>query len=165
MAYSQDAVLFPEYRASVDFLHDVGGGFELGGGARRMSFTGGGVGDINVYMASVSKYHGGWQLMGRMYYTPDSRGTKESYQAIGRLTYGPDGANVLGFGYVHGSARDEIRDVADLDVLNANVVVGEMVSSVTRWFGMFTRVSYGNERLTSGDNTRLAVSSASFLKF
>ncbi|MBM3774203.1 MAG: YaiO family outer membrane beta-barrel protein, partial [Acidobacteria bacterium] len=69
LAYSYDAALYPRYRTGADLYQNLGGGFEGSGGFRRLGFGN----KVNIYTASLGKYHGDWLWNGRRRTSPAPR--------------------------------------------------------------------------------------------
>jgi YaiO family outer membrane protein len=162
VAYSQDKVLYPEYRVAFDLNQGIGAGFELSVGARQMAFSE----DVRVYTGAISKYYGNWLFTGRAFVTPDSAGIQRSFHGSFRRTYGPGGGSAIGLRYARGSVRNDIRNLDDLDVLDSDTLNLEMESSIARWLGMSTRAAYGREKLERDPELwRLSVATGIFLRF
>ncbi len=128
-AWAPDGRLYPDYRLAADLYQSLGAGFEGSAGFRRLGF-----GRIaNVYVGTLNKYIGDWLLTGRAFYMPNEAGaTSRAFHGSVRRYFGPDGASFVGARYGHGSAREEIRDVHDVDVLGSDTVAAETRVAVTR---------------------------------
>jgi YaiO family outer membrane protein len=142
--FDPDPVLFPARRIAADLFQSVGGGFELSAGVRTMTFAR----RVNAYTGSVSKYYGNWLFSLRTYVTPDTAGPSQSFHGSFRRYFGSEGHSYVGMRYGHGATREEIRSVNDIEVLNADVVAGELNQILSRRLGFSLSVGYGREELT-----------------
>ncbi|HXG72659.1 MAG TPA: YaiO family outer membrane beta-barrel protein [Gemmatimonadaceae bacterium] len=121
VGFSPDSVLYPEYRVGADVFQSFGQGFEASLGYRRLMFDDA----VNIYVPALSKYAGNYLFTARVFLTPDSLGTLSSLHLETRR-YLTDGVSFVGLRYVHGSYREELRDVNDVGVLDSDGVTFEV---------------------------------------
>ena len=118
-----DKLLFPEQRYAADFYQGVGAGFELSAGFRRLRTAA----DIDTYVGTVNKYVGKWVISARAFYNPDSdAASARSYHGSVRRYFGEDGASYVGGRYSHGFPREDVRNLNDLEVLDADTVAFDL---------------------------------------
>ena len=118
---SVDAILYPTYRAGAHLYQSVGRGIEASIGMSRLGFGRG----INIYVGSLSKYLGTWLLIGQVFVTPHDLGTNASYHLAVRR-YLSD-KEFVGVRVHRGAAKENIRTINDVLVLNASGVSAELV--------------------------------------
>ena len=125
--WAPDQRLYPEYRYAADLFQALGAGFEGSLGFRRLVFSA----KTDIYVATLNKYVGNWLLTSRLFYVPDRTGaTSRSYHGALRRYFGADGTSYVGARYSHGSAREEVRNVNDFEVLRSNTVAGEVSTAL-----------------------------------
>ena len=132
-AFAPSPSLFPEYRVGGDIYQSLRSGFEVSAGYRRLQFTD----SVNIYVGSLTKYHGNWMLTGRVYATPNNLGTSTSVHGIVRH-YNSDGVGYIGVRYGRGAFRDEVRSLNDITLLNSDTFGGEIVlpiGTLELWLG------------------------------
>jgi YaiO family outer membrane protein len=118
-----DGTIYPDWRASAEWFQGFGKGWEGSVGYRRLAFDE----DVDLFTASLGKYVGNWLVQGRVY-VPEG---DTSYQLLARRYFGDDGSYL---GIRAGSAREEIRTVADVVGLDQTDVVAEgRYVSAQRW--------------------------------
>lgn len=114
VAYSPDAILYPEYRYAADLYQSLGAGFEASAGFRRFGFEHA----VNVYVGAFSKYYGSWLFTGRAFVAPDSAGTSTSYQGSVRRYVG-DAGSYVGARFGRGASREGDRVRSDFEVIDS----------------------------------------------
>lgn len=133
--YSPDAVLYPRYRIGADvysgFGHDLG--LEASVGFRRLAFGSG----INIYTATLGKYHGDWLFTWRGFATPDESGISKSASIGARRYIGGDGDYVGVRAGKGSSVFDSVR-VDPLQDLRSVSISSELNKTLrSRWtYGM-----------------------------
>jgi YaiO family outer membrane protein len=142
--FAPDPVLFPEHRLAADIYQSTGAGFEVSAGVRSMVFAE----RVNVYTGSISKYYGNWLFTVRTYITPNTVGASRSFHGSFRRYFGSAGTSFAGLRYGRGSSREEIRDVNDIEVLDADVIAANLSQALSRRLGVSIDASYGREELT-----------------
>jgi YaiO family outer membrane protein len=138
--YAPNARLYPRYRYAGDLYQSLGAGFEGSAGVRHLSFGNG----VNIYSASLSKYHGRWLFTGRVSVTPESAGPARSYLGLARRYFGDAGTHV-GMRYGRGARHDELRNLNDLDVLDSDVIAAETTLVLRNRLELNLSGSYGRE--------------------
>jgi YaiO family outer membrane protein len=120
VGFSQDDVLYPNYRVATDLYQSLGGGFEASAGFRRLGFTT----TTDIYVGTLTKYTGSWMLTGKTLYVPDAQGPEDSvsFHALVRRYIGGSGESYIGAGYSRGFSREELEDRAELLGLDADTV-------------------------------------------
>lgn len=115
---SQDDTLYPNYRVAADIYQSIGHGMEASVGMRRLGFSS----TTDIYVGTLTKYVGNWMLTGKAFAIPDFEGPEDSisYHAVVRRYVRGDGESFLGAGYSRGYSREEVGDVAELALLNAD---------------------------------------------
>ena len=115
---SQDDTLYPNYRVAADIYQSIGHGMEASVGMRRLGFSS----TTDIYVGTLTKYVGNWMLTGKAFAIPDFEGPEDSisYHAVVRRYVKGDGESFLGAGYSRGYSREEVGDVAELALLNAD---------------------------------------------
>ena len=115
---SQDDTLYPNYRVAADLYQSIGHGMEASVGMRRLGFSS----TTDIYVGTLTKYVGNWMLTGKAFAIPDFEGPEDSisYHAVVRRYVKGDGESFLGAGYSRGYSREEVGDVAELALLNAD---------------------------------------------
>ena len=115
---SQDDTLYPNYRVAADLYQSIGYGMEASVGMRRLGFSS----TTDIYVGTLTKYVGNWMLTGKAFAIPDFEGPEDSisYHAVVRRYVKGDGESFLGAGYSRGYSREEVGDVAELALLNAD---------------------------------------------
>ena len=115
---SQDDTLYPNYRVAADIYQSIGRGMEASVGMRRLGFSS----TTDIYVGTLTKYVGNWMLTGKAFAIPDFEGPEDSisYHAVVRRYVKGDGESFLGAGYSRGYSREEVGDVAELALLNAD---------------------------------------------
>jgi YaiO family outer membrane protein len=118
-----DRTLYPETRFSADLYQNIGRGFEVSGGYRRLDF-----GTVtNIYLATLTKYVGNWMLTGKLYHVPGAgRLDSNSGHVVARRYFGSDGTSFVGIGFSHGLNREEIRGLGDLATLDHDTLRGQV---------------------------------------
>jgi YaiO family outer membrane protein len=134
------ANLYPTYRAGAELYQSLGGGFEASVGMSRLGFGRG----INIYIGSLSKYMGSWLFVGHVFVTPHDLGTNASYQAAIRRYL--SGKEYAGVGYHHGAARESMRTINDVLVLNADGVFGDLVLRLGSHVALTCRGAYERQQ-------------------
>jgi YaiO family outer membrane protein len=89
---------------------------------RRLQFTST---RLNVYTASVGRYHKNWYGSLRTYITPGDPRPSVSVQAQVRRYFG-DGERYLSFRYGRGASPFEIRNLNEIGVLDSSSYTGEI---------------------------------------
>ncbi len=113
--FSPDHNIYPQYRLGADIFQSLGDGFEGTVGYRRLGF----VSKANIVTAALSKYYGPWLFTARGFFTPNSLGTSESLQVIGRR-YLRGSGSYLQFRYGYGSTPAEIVSIVDTGILKSS---------------------------------------------
>jgi YaiO family outer membrane protein len=139
-AYSPDAVLYPQYRYAADLYQSLGAGFEGSAGFRRLGFGRG----VNIYVGSLSKYHGNWLFSERVFITPTSAGASRSVHTSFRRYFGDHGTYV-GLRYGHGAWREELLNLNDFEVLSSDVGAAEAAVILKGRLELDLTGSYGRE--------------------
>jgi YaiO family outer membrane protein len=140
---SSNNTLYPKFRVGGDLYQALPGAFEVSGGYRRLEFDP----PVNIYVAALSKYVGDWMFTVRSYYTPDTEGqSSASYHFSGRRYIGTDGRSYIGARYGHGFAREEVRDVTDLAVIDADTVAFESELFIGRDWRAMLNVSLTHQQ-------------------
>lgn len=135
-----DANLYPTYRAAAHIYQSLGEGVEASVGMSRLGFGRG----INIYIGSLSKYLGNWLLMSQVFVTPHELGTNASYHvAIRRYLSDKE---YVGLRYHHGAAKENIRTINDVLVLNADGLSGELVILLGSHVALTCRGAYENQQ-------------------
>jgi YaiO family outer membrane protein len=127
LGYSPDARLYPRFRFGADLFQSLGRGFEGSGGMRRLSFAS----PVNIYTASLAKYHGNWLFHTRLYLTPGAAGASHSTHFSARRYFG-DGAQYIAVRFARGNAPVETRTLADVGILNSTGLYSEIDKSIGR---------------------------------
>lgn len=158
--FSPDQILYPKYRVGAHLYQSLGKGFEGSIGMNRLGFGDG----INIYIGSLSKYIGSWLLIGQVFVTPKTVGTNASYHAAFRR-YLTD-KEYFGLRYHYGSAKEEIRTINDILILNAQGVSGEMVLLLGRRIDLTFRGGYDDqERFGNANLKQYSASAQMFYRF
>ncbi len=115
---SQDDALFPNYRVAADLYQSLGRGYEASVGFRRLAFSSA----TDIYLGTLTKYHGNWMITGKVYSVPDFEGAEDSlsYHGLVRRYIRGDGESFLTAGYSRGFSREELSDSAELRQLDAD---------------------------------------------
>lgn len=142
-------MLYPDYRLGVDVYQTLGAGFEGSVGYRRLGFDDA----VNMYVPSLSKYAGNYLLTARAFFIPDAAGTSRSIHLSARR-YLADGSSYMGFRYSKGSTREEIRDLNDVSVLDADALAAEGNLKLTPRIGVNVVAAYGQEERVARPETR-----------
>lgn len=123
-----DRRLYPKNRVSLDVYQSLGRGIEVSAGFRQLNFTD----RTNIYLGTVTKYHGNWMVTGKAFVVPDeATGDSWSYHAQVRRYMGSTGRTYLGAGYSHGFSREEPRGEGDLISVDADTLRGQAEVDVT----------------------------------
>ena len=135
-----NANLYPTYRAGAHLYQSLGRGYEASIGMSRLGFGSG----INIYIGSLSKYIGNWLLISQVFITPHDFGTNASYHlAIRRYLSDKE---YVGVRVHHGAAKEEIRTINDVLVLNAEGVSAEAVFLVGSHMALSCRAEYESQQ-------------------
>jgi YaiO family outer membrane protein len=86
---------------------------------------------VNIYTASLGKYHGNWLFDTRVYLTPGSAGTPHSAHLSARRYFG-SGSEYIGVRVGRGNSPVETRTLADIGILNSTGVYAEINKSMAR---------------------------------
>jgi YaiO family outer membrane protein len=131
LGVSPEALLYPQHRVAFDLYQGLGRGVEVSAGYRRLEFTDA----THIYVFTLTKYVGTWMTTGKVYHVP-GKGTVDptSYHGMVRRYFGADGTSFIGFGYGHGTSREEVRSLGDLVTIAFGTVRGQVDVAVTsRW--------------------------------
>jgi len=120
--YSPEGVLYPTFRAGAELYQDLGRGYEASAGLRRLQFS---TARINVYTASLGRYHSNWYSSARTFITPVNSKPSASVQLQVRRYFG-DPERYAGFRYGRGAAPIEIRSLNEVGILDSNSYAGEL---------------------------------------
>ena len=103
--------------------------FSLEGSAgyRRLAFSQ----RVNVYTASLAKYHSKWLVAARGYQIPALTGSGRTLQFSGRRFFRAS-ASYLEMRYSTGASPDELRSINDIQVLSANTVSANLRLRLSR---------------------------------
>lgn len=145
--WSPDSVLYPSYRFGFDIYQSLPRGFEISAGYRRLGFTE----DVNIYVATASKYWRSWLFSGRIFVTPGVDGTGTSYSVAAR-NYVGNGLAYYGFRYAWGRSPEEIRDLNTLAILHSQTISAELSWPLRRGWSIEGRTSYGVEDRVNRDD-------------
>jgi YaiO family outer membrane protein len=147
VGYAPDPRLYPKYRSAFDLYQSLGRGYEVSGGARYLDFDT----PTQIYVATLSKYIGNWMLTGKVYRVP-AEGDLDSTSYYGgfRRYFGSDGTSYIGLTYGHGLSQEEVRNVADLQLLHADSVRQEMDWLFHSRFRFFAYGGISRQDQTSG---------------
>ena len=127
--YAPRKVLYPGYRLAADLYQSLGAGFEGSIGYRRLGFST----PTDIYVVTINKYVGNWLLTGKGFYLPDQTGaSSRSFHGSFRRYFGAEGTSYVGARYSHGSAREEIRDIHDFEVLGSDTIAAEWQADIGR---------------------------------
>jgi YaiO family outer membrane protein len=148
-ALSPDGRLFPDYRVGVDLHQRLPRGFEISMGFRRLAFTE----PVNIYVPAVSRYAGNYLFAARVFVTPDGPGTAASLHVSARR-YRADGRSYLGVRYGQGSAREELRDIDDVALLDAKTIGADAVWQLTDRLDLTLGTAYAREERVAGNTVR-----------
>jgi YaiO family outer membrane protein len=77
--WGQRAVLFPRWRAALEYFYGLPWGFEVSLGFRYLYFENAVDPDVWIYTGSVSKYLKNWYFSFRPYFVPRDAGLEHSY--------------------------------------------------------------------------------------
>ncbi|MBA3948579.1 MAG: YaiO family outer membrane beta-barrel protein, partial [Acidobacteria bacterium] len=119
-AFADGSSLYPKRRFAADVYQMLGRGFEGTLGLRRLEFGE----PTHVYVAALGKYAGDYLWQARAFHTPGE--TDSLTWQIGGRRYLADGVSYAGLRYGRGTWRGELRDLADLDRLNADSGVADL---------------------------------------
>jgi YaiO family outer membrane protein len=128
--YSPEAILYPRFRAGAELFQSLGHGYEASAGMRRLQFTST---RINVYTASLGRYHKNWYISGRTFVVPGDPKPSVSVQGLVRHYFG-DGERYIGIRAGRGAAPFEIRSTNEVGVLDSASYSGEMYWRFGRHF-------------------------------
>jgi len=161
LAYSYDAALYPRYRTGADLYQNLGGGFEGSGGFRRLGFGN----KVNIYTASLGKYHGDWLWNGRVYLTPDFAGTSRSIVVSARRYFG-DGKDYFGLRFGRGASPVETRTLGDIEILNSVSGYAEVQKGLgRRWMFLVRGGASREERIQRGFLQKYLLESNLYFRF
>ncbi len=145
--YSYDAALYPRTRFGADLYQSVGRGFEVSGGFRRLHFSE----NVTIYTGSLTKYYGNWMFTGRTFLTPDLTGTSRTLQVVIRKYFG-SGREYVGVRASRGASPTEIRDLNDIEILNASSFAAEWYKIFGRRWSVNLRAGFSNEERIGREN-------------
>jgi YaiO family outer membrane protein len=158
--WSSKAILYPEYRAGARLFQALGRGFEGSFGYSRLGFGDG----VNIYVGSLSKYIGRWQLIGQLFITPEVDGTNTTYHAA--LRYYFRDCQYFDVRYQYGVAPERIETIDDLLILESQGVTGDAVFPLGRHLEFTVTASYHDqERVYRGSVKQYSVTSQLYVKF
>jgi YaiO family outer membrane protein len=120
--YSPEGILYPTFRAGADLYQNLGHGYEASAGMRRLQFTST---RLNIYTASLGRYHKDWYGTVRTFITPGVPKPSVSFQAQIRRYFG-DGERYLSFRYGRGASPFEVRSLNEIGVLDSSSYSGEI---------------------------------------
>ena len=130
LGFSPDHNIYPEYRFGADIFQTLGYGFEGTVGYRRLGFSP----KVNIATAALTKYYGPWLFTARGFFSPNTVGTSQSMQLIGRR-YLAGSAGYLQFRFGYGSTPTEIVTQVDIGILKStsyDLMLHKMVGK--RWY-------------------------------
>lgn len=142
-----DERLYPGSRVAADLYHGLGAGFEGSVGVRRLSFAD----TVTLYVGSLGKYVGNWLVSGRVFVVPDDADATRSYHGSVRRYVGEDATGFVGARYSHGSSREDVRDLRDVEALGSDTVAFELQVPAGR--RLLLDVSGGVSRLDAAGAT------------
>jgi YaiO family outer membrane protein len=120
---SEESSFYPSFRVSGDLYHAIARGVEVSLGYRRLDFDRA----TNIYVATASRYIGNWMLTAKVFHVPaDGPLDSTTWHAAARRYFGADGTSFAGLTYGHGFAREEIRNAADLTMLDSDSIRGDV---------------------------------------
>ena len=123
-----DHDLYPRHRFAFDLYQNVGKGFEVSGGYRRLEFTE----KTSIYLGTVTKYVGNWMLTGKIMHVPGQGAPHStSGHAVVRRYFGGDGTSFVGGSYSQGLSREEVRGLGDLPTLDSHTFRGQLDTVLT----------------------------------
>jgi len=143
--FSPDGNLYPSYRAAGDIYQALPWSFEISAGYRRLGFSD----PVDIYTAYLAKYLGDWLLWGRVYLTPDSVGTSQSFQAGFRRYFG-EGTDWVGLRYGHGTAP-ELLSLGQVELLDSDTALFEAVKTLGPHWEVGVEAGYARDEQLSGD--------------
>ena len=125
--HSLDQELYPSYRGGIELYQQLGFRLEGSAGYRRLAFSQ----RVNVYTASLAKYHGKWLVAVRGYQIPALTGSGRTIQFSGRRFFRAS-ASYVEMRYSTGASPDELRSINDIQVLNADTVSADLRLRLSR---------------------------------
>jgi len=140
VGWSPDRALYPGHRLGAEIFQRLPMGMEMSGGLRRLGF----VSPVNVYTASLSKYHGNWLFSTRSYVTPGKEGSSVSYQFSARR-YFSDGNRSVGFRAGTGAAPIVHGSLNEIEVLRSSSLAADTTWRVGRRWTANLSVSHSRE--------------------
>jgi YaiO family outer membrane protein len=154
--------LYPEYRLGGDIFQSLPAAFEASLGMRHLSFTGS---SVNIYTGYLGKYYRSWLFMGRVYVTPGTAGTSDSWQLGARNYFGDEGG-YYGFRVSWGRSTEEIKSANQLLTLESKGIGGELIFPLPRRFELDARVSYSREdRVYGGSVDHYSIGAGIYYSF
>jgi YaiO family outer membrane protein len=161
VGYSPDATLYPTYRFGTDLYQSLGHGLEASAGYRRLGFSS----RVNIYTTSLAKYYGAWLFTGRVYITPDSLGTSDSFSISARRYFG-EGTDYVDLRYGRGASPTEVHSLQDILVLNSSSFGTEMNRMIERrWLINFRAGLSQEERLFRSNLWHYQLSGTLYFRF
>lgn len=158
-----DERLYPKYRFAMDIHQSIGAGFEASAGMRRLGFHT----RADIAQLTINKYVGNWLLTARTFYVPARRGPSAvSYHGSARRYFGADGISYIGVRYGRGSAREEVRNLNDFEVLMSDTIAAELKAVI--WRRIVLQVSGATshqERIDRGRLRQHSISTAAGWRF
>jgi YaiO family outer membrane protein len=158
--WSSTATLYPEYRAGAQLNQALGRGFEGAFGYTRLGFGDG----VNVYLGSLSKHIGSWQLIGQVFITPKVDGSNATYHAAVRYYFRD--RQYFGVRYQYGVAPERIETIDDLLILESQGVTGDAAFQLGRHLEFTVTGSYHDqERAYRGSVQHYSATAQLYVKF
>jgi YaiO family outer membrane protein len=160
--YSPEGILYPTFRAGAEIFQNLSHGYEASAGMRRLQFTST---RLNVYTASIGRYHKDWYGSVRTYITPGDPKPSVSFQIQVRRYFG-DGERYLSFRYGRGSSPFEVRSLNEVGVLDSSSYLGEIYWKLrTRLLLNVTGGISGDDRIDHDRLTQYYLSTTVSYKF
>ncbi len=160
--YSPEGILYPTFRAGAEIFQNLSHGYEASAGMRRLQFTST---RLNVYTASIGRYHKDWYGSVRTYITPGDPKPSVSFQVQVRRYFG-DGERYLSFRYGRGSSPFEVRSLNEVGVLDSSSYLGEIYWKLrTRLLLNVTGGISGDDRIDHDRLTQYYLSTTVSYKF
>jgi YaiO family outer membrane protein len=159
--YSPEGILYPTFRAGAELYQSLGHGYEASAGLRRLQFTST---RLNVYTASLGRYHKNWYGTIRTFVTPGDPRPSVSMQVQVRR-YFNDGERYLSFRYGRGAAPFEIRNLNEVGVLDSSSYAGEVYWRAGRFLLNLSGGISGDDRIGNNRLTQYYLSSTVYYRF
>jgi len=161
--FSPDGTLYPRFRGALEIFQNLGKGFETSAGARRLQFNDS---HINIFTATLGRYHKNWYGSVRTYIVPDSQqGTSVSYQFLARRYFG-DGQRYASFRYSRGTTPFEVQSINEIGILHSSAYTGEFNWQLGE--RLFFNISGGTafeDRIQTTRETQYSLTSTFYYRF